>query len=191
MANVDPSLEAAWYGLGMIALAQDRPADAIEPLTKALGIIRTDADALNALGNAYLATGQADKAVEQFRKAIALVPVGWAEPYSNLAGAYTKLGKADLATWANAMALLESGDPAGAESELLKLVDGDAAIEATVSLGVLKEVAGDSAAAGDWYRKAIALDPSNVPAQMGLKRVSAGDAPGHAAPSGSPAEGSN
>ncbi len=172
MANVDPSLESAFYGLGVIALAQNKPADAIDHLTKALQIQRTDADALNLLGVAYVGANQPEKALEPLRAAIALVPVGWAQPYKTLASAYTKLGKAELASWANAMALLESGDPSGAEAELLKLVSGPAAAEATTSLGLLKEVAGDTAAAADWYRKALALDASNVPAQMGLKRVS-------------------
>jgi tetratricopeptide (TPR) repeat protein len=191
MANVDPSLEAAYYGLGVIALAQGKPGDAIEPLTKAIAIIRTDADALNALGAAYIGTNLPEQALKPLRSAIALVPVGWAEPYSNLSAAYTKLGKPDLAAWANAMALLESGDPAGAEAELLKLVSGEAANEATVSLGLLKEVQGDTGAAGEWYRKALVLDPGNIPAQMGLKRVSGGDRPASAVPSASPTAGSN
>jgi tetratricopeptide (TPR) repeat protein len=173
MANVDPSLEAAYYGLGVVAIAQGKPADAIEHLKKALLIQRTDADALNLLGAAYVAANQPEQALEPLRSAIALVPVGWAEPYKTLSGAYTKLGKPELAAWANAMALLESGDPAGAEAELLKLVSGPAAAEATTSLGLLKEVGGDTAAAAEWYRKALALDSGNVPAQMGLKRVSA------------------
>jgi tetratricopeptide (TPR) repeat protein len=171
MANVDPSLESAYYGLGVISIAQGKPADAIEQLKKALLIQRTDADALNLLGAAYVAANQPEQALEPLRSAIALVPVGWADPYKTLSSAYTKLNKTELANWANAMALLESGDPAGAEAELLKLVSGPAATEATTSLGLLKEVAGDTAAAAEWYRKALALDPGNVPAQMGLKRV--------------------
>jgi tetratricopeptide (TPR) repeat protein len=189
MANVDPSLEAAYYGLGRIALNQGRPADAIDPLTRALAIMRTDADALNAIGVAYIQTGQAEKAVEPLRTTIALVPVGWAEPYSNLAAAYSAVGKTDLAGWANAMAMVESGDPAGAEQELLKLLDGEAALEATVSLGLIREVDGDTAGAADWYRKATAIDPDDITAQMGLTRVTAGNA-SSAAPS-APAEGSN
>jgi tetratricopeptide (TPR) repeat protein len=190
MANVDPSLEAAYFGLGVIAIAQDRPGDAIEPLTKAIAMIRTDADALNALGKAYVLVDQPAQAIEPLRKAIALVPIGWAEPYSNLSSAYAKTGEPELAAWANAMALMESGDQAGAEAELLKLVDGKAASEALVSLGLLKEVQGDSGGAAEWYRKALAKDPTNIPAQMGLARTSGGDRPASAAPSSS-AEGSN
>jgi tetratricopeptide (TPR) repeat protein len=191
MANVDPSLEASYYALGAIALAQGKPADAIDPLTKALAIQRTDADALNTLGAAYVQLGQPDKAIEPLSKAIALVPAGWAEPYTNLAAAYSKLGKPELAAWANAVAQMESGDRAGAEAALLKLVDGPAGLEAMVSLGVLKEIQGDSGAAADWYRKALAKDATSVSAQMGLKRVSGGDRPASAAPSASPTTGSN
>jgi tetratricopeptide (TPR) repeat protein len=188
MANVDPSLEAAYFGLGTIALAQDRPADAIDQFKKALAIIKTDADALNGLATAYLATDQTDLAVEPLELAIALVPIGWGEPYANLASAYGKQGKAALASWANAMAMAQAGDVAGARSELLKLVDGDAALKATIGLGILEEEAGNSADAADWYRKALVIDSENVSARMGLQRVTTG--PAAAAPSGT-TEGSN
>jgi tetratricopeptide (TPR) repeat protein len=189
MATIDPSLEAAYYGLGKVALLKGNPAEAIEPLTRALAIMRTDADALNAIAQAYIATDQAEKAIEPLMTTIALVPVGWAEPYSNLAAAYGKLGKADHAAWANAMALMQSGDAASAEQELTKLVDSDAALEATVSLGIARELAGDTAGAATWYEKALALDSTNITAQMGLTRVRTATNPS-AAPSAG-AEGSN
>ena len=172
MANVDPNLEAAYYNLGLIETAKGNPAGAIDFYSAALKITRTDADALNALGEAFIANNQADKALEPLRKAIALVPAGWAAPYQTLAQAYTKLGKADLAAWANAMATFESGDHSGAEAQLLKLVEGDAKVEAMVGLGVIYEQKGDSASAASWYAKVLAVDPSNVIAQMGLKRTS-------------------
>jgi tetratricopeptide (TPR) repeat protein len=190
MANIDPTLEAAYYGLGKVALLEGRPNEAIEPLSRALAIIRTDADALNAIAQAYIATDQADKAIEPLTTTIALVPVGWAEPYSNLAAAYGKLGKADHAAWANAMALMQSGDAASAEQELTRLVDSEAALEATVSLGIARELAGDTAAAATWYEQALELDSTNITAQMGLTRVRTGTTQPSAAPSAG-VEGSN
>ena len=194
MANVDSSLEAAYYGLGVIDLAQSKPAAAVTQLLNATGINRTDADALNELGIAYTQNNQPDKAVVALGQAVSLVPVSWAEPYQNLAAAYTKLGKPELAAYASAMAMLESGDPTGAEAELKKLVTGPAAAEATVGLGILFEEKGDSASAAQWYAKSLAIDPSNESAQLGIKRVSGGDAnasplvsPSAASPSGSPA----
>ena len=65
------------------------------------------------------------------------------------------------------MAALESGDTSGAETRLLALTSGEAAGEATVGLGIVMETRGDTAAAADWYRKALALDPTNVPHSSG------------------------
>ncbi|MEI7743792.1 MAG: tetratricopeptide repeat protein [Chloroflexota bacterium] len=188
MANVDPSLEAAYYGLGMIALTQQKPADAIEPLVKATAINHTDADALSALGLAYVLSGKAQDALTPLRSAIALVPIGWADPYTNLAAAYTSLGQKDMAAWATAMAQLASGDAAGAETALKTLLAGDARMEATVGLGLASELKGDTVAAADWYKQALAIDPTNTPAQLGLQRV---NGPGSAAPSPAASTGSN
>ncbi len=184
MANVDPILEEAYYNLGTIELAKGNPQGAIEPLQRALAITRTDADALNALGEAYVAADKADLAIEQLRKAIALVPAGWAAPYQTMAAAYTKLGKTELAGWANAMAMLESGDASGAEAQLMKLVDGPANVEAMVGLGILFEEKGDLTASGSWYAKVLAVDPTNTLAQFGIKRVG-GVVPSNALPSAS------
>ena len=187
MAVVDPNLAAAYYGIGTIALAQGRPKDAIEPLTNALAIQRADADVLNALGTAYLQTGDTAKAIEKLELAVRLIPVGWAEPYTNLETAYKAAGKADLAEWAGAMAAMIGGDEAMAEKRLLALVDGEQALQATLGLGLLSETRGDTAAAADWYRKALAIDPDNTSADLGLKRVAMPD-PATPAPS---ATGSN
>ena len=104
MANVDPMLNAAYYGLGAIALEQDKPAEAIRFLTAAVAIKRSDADALNLLGTAYVRNGEPAKAIEPLRSAIAFVPIGWSEPYLTLAQAYGDTGDAARAAWAAAMA---------------------------------------------------------------------------------------
>jgi tetratricopeptide (TPR) repeat protein len=192
MANVDPGLEAAYYGLGSIALAQNRPKDAIEPLTNAVAIVRTDADALYSLGTAYLLTDDADKAIDLLRRAIALVPAGWAEPYQRLSEAYDKQGNAAYATWAKAMAALTTGDLATAETSLKSITTGPAAVDALIGLAVLEETRGDSAAAASWYGQALDKDPQNVVAQLGLARVRAIAAPPSNHPAlPSPTAGSN
>ena len=104
MATVDAGLARAYYGLGSIALQQDKPQEAVDQLLKALAIKRTDADTMNLLGAAYVKAGQPDKAIEPLAQAILFVPVGWAEPYQTLADAYTATGDAELAEWADAMA---------------------------------------------------------------------------------------
>ena len=191
MANVDPMLQTAHYGLGAIALQQDRAEDAVDELLKALAIIRTDADTMNLLGAAYVKAGTPEKALEPLRQAILFVPNGWADPYQTLADAYTAMGEPEEAEWAAAMTAGQSGDRAGAVQRLEAIADGKAGLDARIGLGLLAEVSGDSATAADWYQKALALDAENKAAKLGLSRVS-GSADGHPEVVPSPsAEGSN
>lgn len=194
MANVDPTLAAAYYGLGAVALEQGRAKDAIDPLTKALAIQRTDADALNAIARAYLQTGQPKLAIDRLTLAVSLVPTGWAEPYRNLETAYGQTGNADMAEWAGAMAAFVDGDTATAEQRLTAIAGGAHALEAAIGLGIVTEAKGDTAAAAEWYRKALAIDPRNMSATLGLGRVAAPSPAASTAPSSpaaSPAEGNN
>jgi tetratricopeptide (TPR) repeat protein len=171
MAASDPILAAGYYGLGTTYASQGKQSEAIDQLKKALAIERTDADVLYALATAFLANDQAKEALEPLTLAVALVPNGWAEPYLALEQAYTKTGDAVHAEWAGAMAAFAAGDSATAVQRLEKLVDGELALEATVGLGVINEADGDTGAAGEWYRKALAIDPDNTTAKLGLGRV--------------------
>jgi tetratricopeptide (TPR) repeat protein len=173
MANVDPMLEAAYYSLGSIAMQQAKPADAIPFLEKALAIKRSDADALYLIGTAYVATGETDKAETALRAAVAFVPIGWSEPYTALAEGFTKAGKTAMAEWAGAMADLASGKPDLAEPRLQKIVNSDAAVDVAIGLGLLYETKGDTATAAQWYGKALAKNPDNAAARLGMGRVGA------------------
>ncbi len=173
-ANVDPMLQASYYSLGSIAMQQARPADAILHLEKALAIKRSDADALYLIGTAYVATGATDEAETALRTAVDFVPIGWSEPYVALADAFTKAGKTAEAEWAGAMADLAAGKPELAEPRLLAIVDGEAAVDAAIGLGLLNETTGDTAAAAEWYGKALAKSPDNAAARLGMSRVGAG-----------------
>ena len=171
MANVDPMLQASYYSLGSIAMKQAKPADAIPFLEKALAIKRSDADALYLIGTAYAATGETDKAETALRAAVAFVPIGWSEPYSAMADAFTKAGRTAMAEWAGAMADLAAGRPELAEPRLLAIVASDAAVDVAIGLGLVSETKGDSATAAEWYGKALAKDPENAAARLGISRV--------------------
>ena len=180
-ANVDPMLQTAYYGLGEIALQQDRADDAIENLLRALAIKRTDADAMNLLGAAYVKAGQPEEAFEPLRKAILFVPTGWPDPYLSLADAYTATGDTAEAEWADAMAAAMavfaaggSSAPADSVTRLEAIADGDAGIDARIGLGLLAEAGGDPTTAAVWYGKALELDAESQAAQLGLSRVSDG-----------------
>jgi tetratricopeptide (TPR) repeat protein len=176
MAHVDPTLNAAFYGLGSIALEEDRPADAIQYLSAAVAIKRSDADALNLLGTAYVRNSEPAKAINPLRDAIAFVPIGWSEPYMTLAQAYADTGDAAMAEWAGAMADLSEERYEAARSRLAAIADGPAALDALIGLALVSEVQGDAPAAADWYRKALEIEPANASALLGLSRVSLPDA---------------
>ncbi len=171
MAHVDPILNAAYFGLGAIALEEGRPADAVEHLTAAVNIKRADADSLNLLGAALIQTGDPDRAIDVLKRAIAFVPIGWTEPYLTLAEAYQATDQPARAEWALAMADLSSGQPEQAEARLLSITEGDTALDAAIGLALVRETSGDTTAAAEWYRKALAIDPENAEARLGLTRV--------------------
>jgi tetratricopeptide (TPR) repeat protein len=184
MAKVDPMLQSAYFSLGDIKMAQNKPADAIPFLEKALGIKRSDADALLLLGKAYFDTGRASEGSDLIRRAIEFVPVGWVDPYQALADGYTKAGKVALAEWAGAMVDFQSGSLDQAETRLKALAGGEAALDAAIGLGLLYETKGDLASAAEWYAKALVIDPKNNTARLGLGRVGGEGASG--APAGNP-----
>jgi tetratricopeptide (TPR) repeat protein len=175
MAHVDPMLNAAYFGLGAIALDQGNASDAVTHLLAAVAVKRSDADALNLLGTAYVQAGEPAKAIEPLKRAIAFVPLGWTEPYATLAQAYAATGDTARSEWAGAMANLSSGDTTGARTRLLAITDGDAALEAAIGLGLVAETVGDGVAAAEWYGKALAIDPANAEARLGIGRVSSPD----------------
>jgi tetratricopeptide (TPR) repeat protein len=173
MANVDPKLETAYYALGSIALEQDRPRDAATMLAKALRINRMDADALNLMGTALLRIDDAPNAVETLRRAIALVPTGWCEPYTQLAQAYGVLANTAGAQYANAMVALCEGRPAEAEAQLTPLVGGAFSRDALIGLGLTAEAQGNVEAATSYYTRVYATDPTDFDAVTGLNRLGA------------------
>ena len=140
-------------------------------LEAATRIKRADADAWYLLGTALVGADRPADAVEALQQAVAFVPIGWAEPYVAMAQAYGDLGQADRAEWANAMADLSAGKPAEARTRLLAITEGDVALDAAIGLGLIAETEGDTASAADWYAKALAIDPENVAARLGMGRV--------------------
>jgi len=171
MANVDPELESAHFGLGVIALKQGRSEDAVTELASAVQIKRTDADALNMLGTALLQAGEPERAVTATRQAIALVPVGWCEPYAQLETAYTSLGDAAGAGYAAGMNAFCEGRRDEARAKLGAATTSDHAIDALIGLGLVAEVENDQAAAVDAYGKVLAMDPKNFAANTGMGRI--------------------
>jgi tetratricopeptide (TPR) repeat protein len=173
MANVDVQLEAAYFGLGSIALAQDRPRDAATLLANALVIDRTDADALDLMGTALIAIGDNWNAVDALRDAVALVPTGWCDPYTHLGQAYTALGEPDGATYASGMVAFCEGRSDDAMRLLQSVPDGPFTGDVLIGQGLVAEDLGDTQAAIEFYTRVYDSDPSNFLAVTGLNRLGA------------------
>ena len=187
MANADPQLEEAYYRLGAIALRAGRNDQAVADLTAAVGIDRTDADALNLLGSALLKTGKPDDALKVLTRAIALVPTGWCDPYQTLAQTYTTLGKAQGAVYANAMVSLCGKQPDAARAALQGITSGEFLVPATLGLAFVAEAQGDIDGAIGLFRKVLATDPQNFTAISGIQALGGAGAASPSAPAGSAA----
>jgi len=167
-AGADDQLGAAYYYLGVIAVKQKRPDEALEKLTHALKIQPTDSDAMYQVGLARMQKGQNAEAVASLKEALRFVPTGWCEPYSQLQTAYTALKRPELASYAAAMAGFCGNKVAEAKTQLSALTTGPAAVDAMLGLGLIAETQNDNKGAIAWYEKALAKDPKNIAAMSSL-----------------------
>jgi tetratricopeptide (TPR) repeat protein len=170
-AATDPQLEQAYYELGVIALQQSRPADAVTSLQAALAINGGDADALYSFGMALIATGDATKGVAALRHAVQYVPTGWCEPYHGLADGYGALNDATGRQWATGMIAMCEGNLDTAATALQPLTTGPMKIDALLGLALVAQGDGDRVAAAAHYREVLAIDPTNTSASIGLAQL--------------------
>jgi tetratricopeptide (TPR) repeat protein len=173
MANVNPQLEASYYGLGAIALAQDRPRDAATLLANAILIDRTDADALALMGEALIDIPDYESAAGALSDAVALVPTGWCEPYQLLQQAYEGMGETTGATYASGMFAFCQGRTDDAHQLLASVSDGPFLNRALIGQGLMAEYEGDRDAAIAFYTRVYDGDPTNFLAVSGLNRLGA------------------
>lgn len=177
-AATDPQLQQAWYELGVIALERGRPADAVAPLEAALKINGADADALYRYGMAKIGVGDAKTGVTALRRAVMFVPTGWCEPYAGLVTGYTALGDTAGSTYAGGMAAFCAGRLDEASTTLTGLTSGPMKVDAFIGLALVSATQGDPARAAGFYQQALAVDPSNASALIGLGQL--GGAGAHA-----------
>jgi tetratricopeptide (TPR) repeat protein len=188
-AASDPQLEQAYYELGVIALKQDRPEAALEPLKAALAIDGGDADALYSFGTALIATGDPTTGIKALRRAVAFVPSGWCEPYQGLVDGYTALGDTTGVAYASGMVDFCAGRYTDAAQKLEPLTSGPMSIDALLGLALVSASSGDLSAATAYYDRVLAAEPENVSALIGLGQIGGGAH--ESAPAASPTAGSN
>lgn len=167
-AASDSNLGAAYYYLGVIAVKQKNPDEALEKLTHALKIQPTDSDSMYQVALARMQKGQNAEAVATLKEALRFVPTGWCEPYTQLQAAYTAMKKTELASYATAMAGFCGNKVAEAKTQLSALTTGPAAVDAMLGLGLIAETQNDNEGAIAWYQKALAKDPKNMAAMSSL-----------------------
>jgi len=188
-ATSDPQLEQAYYELGTVLLGKGDAQGAADTLEKALKIDGTDADAMYSLGVAFDKLSRQAEAVQLLKLAAAFVPVGWCEPYQELATAYSGLNKTDGAAWANGMVAMCNRQYDQADAALTPLVSGSMKVDALMGLGYSAAGRGDNAAAEKYFNQVLAVDPKNQSAVIALNSLAAGHpsgVPGAASPSAAP-----
>jgi len=174
MASVDPELQQAYYEIGLIHLAQGRPAQAVTALQSALRISSSDADSLYAYGSALIETGDATGGVAALRRAVAFVPSGWCEPYYRMADGYAALRDAAGTAYAGGMVAFCEGRLDEAAASLAPLVDGAYRVDARLGLALTAAANGDSPTAIGYYRQVLAEEPDNASALIGIGQLGGG-----------------
>ena len=95
--EIRPKFYLGLMNLGRVRMMQKNFEGAIEPLTTALSVNATSADANYRLGEAYLQIKKGSKAVGYLNEALKLDPVGKADAHLRLATLYNAVGMKDKA----------------------------------------------------------------------------------------------
>ncbi|MGD9724138.1 MAG: tetratricopeptide repeat protein [Pirellulales bacterium] len=156
----EPENARAHYLLGTLALQTGHVQPAIELLSKATVLDRTQASFLANLAVAYRTAGDVEQAIAVNRRAAALDP-NFAAPHINLAGIFQ--GQGNLAAVKDCL------------QAVLRITPGD--VEARVALGEVERELGNTAAAAECFTQAARNAPDNprVLAAVGLLAYDRGD----------------
>jgi tetratricopeptide (TPR) repeat protein len=159
--HFSPASWRARYGLGQLEMEHRRFDAAIREFERAIDAGADDATLYNALGAAHAEAGAYPRAVECFRRAIALNPE-LAEPHSNLGYILFR----ELEVYAEGAALVEKGyalDP--------RRIDG------RLNWAMLLQQQGELDRALALYEELLESDPTLSPARVnrGLIRLARGD----------------
>ena len=166
--RLEPGRAEAYCEAAYIAAAGRRDELFLRLAGDAVAADPLDAEARFVLGYAYYRAGEFEESVWQLRLAVRLDPFHLrARLYlgqGHTLGCYPEVGDSrsveSRAALARAAALLDSGDPSGAESELrLLLAGGPGDLEALTMLGAALLRRGEDEAALGVYMRALEIDP--------------------------------
>lgn len=198
-----PDLRARFDTTTVASLDRERADDAVagsgaaseETMKKlgALGYVNADptpdnADALNNLGQRYEQRGEYEKAIAEYKKAIALRP-DFHIAYNNLAVCYGKLKRYDEAEAALRKVIeLEPRDfyamnnlavmyihtrqlDRAVEAARMSVTTEPGYVNGRITLGSVLAMTGDLDGAEEQFREALRLEPGNTNAQRNLERL--------------------
>jgi len=158
--------EAQKRSAGFVALNAGQLTNAAALFQAALVLKPDDADALGGLGLVKLRQGQTVAAQDLLRRAIAANPDGAAQWQSALQGASRG------AAYANASALTNQGDLAGAARQLNQIIAAGGNVTGTYAmLANVQTQQGDLTGAASSWRAVLARDPNNNAALVGLGAI--------------------
>jgi tetratricopeptide (TPR) repeat protein len=167
----DTILETSLYYIGQNYLLLNQHVQAIEALSEALEIDRTDADAMYLLGNAFVQGGQYGQAVDTYLNAIRFVP-DFAEAYRGLSVCYTELNQPDMALYAQGMEAFSERDYNQARQFLEQAAAQRKDVpELFLGLSMTYEQLGEDQLAKETIKRVLELDPHNIAAQTVLMRI--------------------
>ena len=167
----DQILETSLYYLGENYNALGQPLQAIDPLTKALAIDHTDADALYQLGLAYSLTGNNDRAIASFQNAVQFVP-DFTEAYQAMIDSYTAQGLSPQADYARGMEAYSKENFPLALKYLESAAPGLTDFAPVFwGLALVYEKSGNDLKALESAQRALVLDPNNILAKDILNRL--------------------
>ena len=185
-------LQNAHYYLGSIALKQQKPEEAIQQLTEATTIEKSDSDAWYLMGTAYEQIGKLDDAVNALTQAVLFVP-NFTEAYQELALVYDQKGATSEALYARGMAAYSTGQLDEAVDQLQAAVNASPTLaEAYSGLGLVRESQGQPDAAMAAYQQALQLKPDDFNAASGAARLNgSGSGASSGRTTGEPPDGSS
>ncbi len=181
-------VQSAHYYLGSIALNQQNPDEAIQQLTEATTIEKSDSDAWYLMSTAYLQIGKLDDAVNALTQAVLFVP-NFTDAYQKLALVYDQKGATGEALYARGMVAYSQGQLDDAATQLQAAVNASPTLVAAYSgLGLVRESQGQPDAAMAAYQQALQLKPDDFNAVNGVARLNgSGDSSGSGLPANHPA----
>ena len=153
--EADPGSLEAVAGLGRVAVHRGQYSDALPLLERATRVSSQIVSAFQALGDAYAATGDVERAAAAYRQAVALAP-GDLDARISLARSLTEIGEYSEAAEVCARSMRLARDDPGALSRV------------HMAVGEVYSRQGNSPAAMSAYYKAAELNPRDVEVARGL-----------------------